>query len=504
MYQEVPWTAQADFPILGVLQLLPLAMTVLIALLRRSLPIFPLGLAGAVAELLLALELWNRFDHRQAAFQFAERYPILGSFQYQAAVDGMAVLFILLCAFLTLIVILYNLAAHPSKPPAHSMILIFTVEAALMSQFATVDLMWYALASGVQLILVGGLQWDLVTSSPEKGRALARYLIFMTVSTVLLLAGAVLLGWNHDQAAGGWSFGLAELSRVTIQPQISSLVFFLIFYALAIRIPLFPLHGWLPLTAEHGTLVVAPVFLLGLKTGIYGLLRFVFPLMKDAVVQWHGFVVGIAVAGVFYAAVLALMETNLRRLLAFAVISHTGIMAVGLFSLGHTAFQGGVLLAANFGLAITGLLITSSFVYVRTGTMLLTRLGGLFDTLPVIGTAFLIAGFSTIGMPGTPSFDGVHLVLEAAIGRFGALVTIPTALGNVAAAGFLLRAFQRAFLSPRPAEETEPLRPPALLERFIALSVILVLLITGFHSEPWMELTEKSLEGLGALYGGHP
>jgi NADH-quinone oxidoreductase subunit M len=286
--------------------------------------------------------------------------------------------------------------------------------------------------------------------------------------------------------------------------EIQSVIFFLLFYGLGIRIPLFPLHGWLPLVAEHGTIAVAGIFLLGLKTGIYALVRFVLPLLPDAVIRWHDWVVAFALAGIFYAATLALMQINLRRMLAFAVISHTGVLMIGLFSLSHAGFQGSILLSITFGTATAGLLLMSGFVFRRTRTLLLPRLGGLFSHLPVIGTAFLVAGLSIIGMPGTPGFDAVHLLLEAAILEFGAMVTIAAALGNVAAAAFLLWAFQRAFLAPL-ADDVPAynLEPPSGMERSIAVMIIVILLGSGFYSKPWLGLLQHSFDGLTALYQGN-
>lgn len=499
IYEEVLWTAQSEFPLLALLQLLPLAMAILIVSMRKHPLVFPIGVLGAVAELLLSIVLFARFDHNSTAMQFAERYPILGPFHYHAAADGITVLFALLTAFLTFIIVLYG-RVRPLEPTWRFQAVVFAVTSALMSQFVAVDMLWFTLASGVQLVLVGYLLWGWATS-PHRDLAFTRYLQFMGIGFALLLMGVLLLGWNHAELTGGrWSFELYALAKAPIQPAYQSVIFFLVLYGLGIRIPLFPLHGWLPLTAVHGTVAVAPVFLLGLKTGIYGLLRFVFPLMGEAVLQWHEFVVAFAVAGIFYAAVLASMQVNMRRLLAYAVVSHTSILVIGLFSLGHNAFQGGVLLSVNFGLAIAGLLFMTGFVFSRTGTMLLPRLGGLFDRLPIIGTAFLIAGLSIIGMPGTPGFDAVHLVLEAAIERFGAGVTIIAALGNVAAAGFLLWAFQRAFLAHRQEGAKLDIEPAKPLERIIAVTVIAVLLIAGFYSEPWLELIGNSVEGMSALY----
>jgi NADH-quinone oxidoreductase subunit M len=229
------------------------------------------------------------------------------------------------------------------------------------------------------------------------------------------------------------------------------------------------------------------------------MLRFVMPVAPEAVLAWHTIIAAFAVTGVFYAAILALLQRNLRTLLAFAVVSHTSLAVLGLFSLHPLAFQGATLLAVNFGLAATVLLFMTGFVYRRTRTTSLDQLGGLFDRIPYIGLTFLAGGLAVVGMPGTPGFDAAHLVLEAGINRFGALPTVAAALGNVLAAGFLLWAFQKAFLAPRqeagPAiERTQP------MEYVIAAVVTAVLFGTGFYLEPWFRLIETPLQGLARLF----
>jgi NADH-quinone oxidoreductase subunit M len=175
-----------------------------------------------------------------------------------------------------------------------------------------------------------------------------------------------------------------------------------------------------------------------------------------------------------------------------------------LFSLTQQAFEGSVILSLTFGLAIASLLFTTGLIYRRTKTTLLPKLGGLFDQIPLIGAAFLVASLAIIGMPGTPGFDAAHLVLEAAIERFGALLTIAAALGNVAAAGFLLWAFQRAFLARAPdglsARAVERATPPELV---VTGLVLVVLLGAGFYSEPWMALIDQPLKSLSDLYSSH-
>jgi NADH-quinone oxidoreductase subunit M len=211
---------------------------------------------------------------------------------------------------------------------------------------------------------------------------------------------------------------------------------------------------------------------------------------------------GFATAGVFYAAGLAFLQTNLRRLLAFAVVSHTGLIVMGLFTLHEPGLQGALLLSVNFGLAAAALLLMVGLVHRRTRTSRLDRLGGLFDTLPAMGVAFLAAGLAVVGMPGTPGFDAAHLVLEAAMARFGALLTVATALGNVVAAGFLLWAFQRAFLAPR-AAGLPSIEPANRRELALASAIIAVLLFAGFYMEPWMTLVEMPTQALAARLGSH-
>jgi NADH-quinone oxidoreductase subunit M len=499
----IHWSNQIGYPILTLLQLLPLATVLLLWLFRRHALLVPMGIGAALLELLLAINLWRHYDSSINSMQFCESLRLLPSVSYQSGVDGISIVFILLTGLLTLLVALYG-TVRELKPFSRLYMAIFAVQASLMGMFVTLNLLWFVLLSAVQIGLIGYLLWRW-GSSPDKEMAMRRFYQFMSVSILLLISGTLLLGWNYaDSHQGSWSFDLIQLAHTPVSETFRSVTFFLLFYGLAIRTPLFPLHGWLPMVAEHGNVAIAPTLLLGLKIGIYGLLRFVLPLLPTAVIEWHNYVVAFALCGIFYAAFLAMMQDNLRRLLAYAVISHTGILVLGVFSLEHAAFMGSVILSLTFGLALAALVFTTGLLYRRTNTTLLTNLGGLFDNLPFLGITFLIGGLAIIGMPGTPGFDAAHLILESAIHKFGALVTIASALGNVAAAGFLLWAFQRAFLAPRPSG-SQPFQVIAIskAEVFVVSVLILVLLSAGFYIEPWLKLIDQPLSSLSALYTPH-
>ena len=497
---EIHWASQSAYPILSLLQIVPMLGLFVLYGFRKSPYLITIGIVITLIEMMFAIDLYRHFDQSNSAMQFSEQLSLLAPLSYHAAVDGMSVLFILLTGLLSILVMLYG-SIVPIARPKHLPFMILAIEATLMSLFTTVDLLWFTMMSFIEFTLISYMlhRW---ATSPERDLALTRYLQFMLTGILLFGIGISMLGWNYTHETGNaWTFDLFLLKDVTVNENISSIIFFLLFYGLAIRVPIFPMHGWLPLVAEHGTVAIAPVFLLGLKVGIYALIRFVLPLLPDAVIEWHEFIVTIAVAGVFYAAVMAMMQVNLRRLLSFAVVSHTSVLIIGLFSLNQIAFEGGIMLSINFGLATSGLLFMTGFVFWRTRTMLLQKLGGLFDYIPLIGITFLISGLSIVGMPGTPGFDSAHLILEASIHRFGALITIAAALGNVVAAGFLLWAFQRAFLSPKVGTwDKKATRPASTHEKILSAIIIITLLTTGFYSEPWLGLIENSMHGLGELY----
>jgi NADH-quinone oxidoreductase subunit M len=497
---ELFWNQHAAWPLLATLQLLPLVGAALLLKLGERPLSITLGRGLALAQLLLAVLLYSQFDGHAAGYQFAERLDLPGPLDYHAGADGVTVLFVLLSALIVFLVTLYGLVRGLAEP-ARLLAVVLATQGVMMSMLTTLNLLWFVLAAGAELLLLGHLvgYWS---TSPDKERATARFFQFQSVGLAMLLLGVLILGWSrHDLTGGAWTFDLMDLAGQPVPRDLGAVVFFLLFYGLGVRTPIFPLHGWLPTVAQHGSVAVAPALLLGVKVGIYGLVRFVLPLLPEVVAAWYPYVTGFAAAGVFYAALLAFQQTNLRRLMAFAVVSHTSLVVIGLFSLDHVALQGALLLAANFGLAATAMMLMTGFVYRRTRSTRLDKLGGLFDRLPLIGLTYLVAGLAIIGMPGTPGFDAAHLVLEAAIHRFGALPTVAAALGNVAAAGFLLWAFQRAFLAPAPAGRGTAIERAGPVETLIAAILVGVLLWSGFHMAPWLDLVDAPMKALAERFG---
>ncbi len=501
MIAEISWSSQSAFPLLGTLVALPLVFMTLAWTVRSSRQAFLLGVCGSLLELALSVWLLAHFRMDTADLQFVERIPITSLLSYHLGVDGIGILFVLLTALLTLLVILHGEIVD-ERPAGIYVASVFAFQAVLMGLFLSLDLLEFWVICALELIPATFIlkRWG---NGLGRDKAVSRYLQHMSGALALMLAGILILGWQHADATGFWSFALTDLLAAPLDKRNQDIAFMLLLFGLAPRLGLFPFHAWLPKVAQYGPLATLCVFLVGLKAGIYGLLRFVLPLTPDAAEAWKGFVVILAVTGIFYGALLALMQINLRRLLAFAAVSHTGVLAIGAFCLNRAGLQGALLLAINFGAAAAGLLFATGILSRSTRSTLLPRLGGMFDLLPLVGLTFLVAALSTMAMPGTPGFDAAHLLMEGAIESHHWGIAVVVASGSVASAGFLLWAFQRAFLARRRDNALHPEKIRlSLPELTLTAAICAVLLGVGFYSRPWLELVDTSLTRL-ALHLEH-
>jgi NADH-quinone oxidoreductase subunit M len=482
-------------PILSALIALPLLAMAVAWTVRSARQAFLLGVSAATVELALSAWLLAAFRADSPELQFVERIPVTSFLSYHVGVDGVSILFVALTALLTLLVILYAEIVDES-PAGLYVASVFAFQAVLMGLFLSIDLLEFWAASALELIPASFIlnRWSF---SRKRDLALQRYLQNMAGGLGMMLAAILILGWHHAEASGAWSFALADLLETPLAHSRQALAFMLFFYALSVRMALFPFHAWLPVVAQHGPLTTLCVFLVGLKLGIYALMRFVLPLFPEAAREWKSFIVGLAVAGIFYAALLALMQINLRRLLAFSAVSQTGMLVIGVFCLNREGLRGSLLLGINFGVAASALLFVTGVLHRSTQTTYLPRLGGMFDTLPLLGLTFLLASLSTMAMPGTPGFDAAHLMLEGAIETHNWGVAVAMASGSVASAAFLLWAFQRAFLAKR---RDAALRPEkirlSLPEAVLVGALCSVQLGVGFYTEPWLRIIDGSLTKL--------
>jgi NADH-quinone oxidoreductase subunit M len=325
----------------------------------------------------------------------------------------------------------------------------------------------------------------------------------------MVLAGFLMFGFGVMITTDVLSFDWLVLKENDVKLEYATLIFFLLFFGFAIRMPLFPFHGWLPVLAEQGTVASVSIFLVSLKLGVYGAMRFLIPLLPEVAEEWTWFAVTLCLAGVFYGALLALMQINMRRLLAFAIISQTGLLVIGIFDFNKYGMEGSILLSITYGLAAAGMFFSLGMIYKRTHTAYIPRLGGIYDMNAAIAVLFVVCALSTMVMPGTPGFDGIHLLLEGTIKGQGWLVAIAILIGNVLAVGLLLRAFQQIFIAS-PKRYQGPFKsaiqgatlPSPRNEWAIAIVICAILITVGMHTSPWLNIIDQNIQSISGTYSG--
>jgi len=273
----------------------------------------------------------------------------------------------------------------------------------------------------------------------------------------------------------------------TGSPQFIALAILLaLIIGFAAKIPVFPLHTWLPMVAMEGPLAVGAL-LVGLKLGVYGLIRFAVPLAPGIAPELHWLLAGLGVIGILFGAVAALVQTNLRRMLAYAGVSHVGLVVLGLASFRTEGLQGAVLQTLNFTLAAGGLFLLTGFLHRRTGSTDVLSLGGAARTMPRLAALFLLFALASLGVPGTSGFPAELLLLVSALTTHAG-AGLAALFGVVIGAAYMLDMYRRAFLGPvtTPAvAEAVDLRPRELA---MALGLALVIFAVGFFPGVFLDL----------------
>jgi NADH-quinone oxidoreductase subunit M len=496
------WPESAPFPLLTTLTLVPLAAMLAVLFARSPVAALRLGFAGTLLTLGLCIYLLSVFDAGNPGIHLVEQVHV-GWLSYSVGVDGANILFIPLTAVLTLLALVYTLITRHVADRLFVACLL-GYEGILIGAFAALNVMQFWLWSVLELIPVVLLTIHAGTGHNRRSVA-ALFLQYWGSGLLMTLAGFLFLAFGLIDAEHALTFDWLTLKQNNAYLHDEVLIFVLLFFGFAIRMPLFPFHGWLPLLAEHGTVASGAIFMVGLKLGIYAVIRFILPMVPGVAEQWAGFVLTLSLISIFYGALLALMQINIRRLLAFAVVSHTGMLVIGIFCFNEYGLEGSLLLSIAYGLATAGMLFSVGLIYERTRTAFIPRLGGLFDTNSTIALLFLISALSTMVMPGTPGYDAAHLLIEGVIEEDGWLIAIAILIGNVLAAAFLLRAFQQVFIAT-PKRVHQPYgstHHPVLKERIIAVAICGLLIVTGFYTTPWLNYIDQEATDTTAHYPMH-
>ena len=320
----------------------------------------------------------------------------------------------------------------------------------------------------------------------------------MLTGGVPLLFGFLLLAFNHaGTASGGMThallFSYPELLVSPLPAELQTAVFFLLLLGFAVKAPIFPLHTWLPTVAMEGPASIAAI-MTGLKLGVYGLIRFMVPLAPAAAQEFHWLLAGLGVIGILYGALLALIQTNLRPMLAFSSLSHVGLVLLGISAFTLQGIQGALFQLLNFTVVAGGIFLLSGFLHHRVGSTDVVSLGGVAQRMPLLTAGFFLFGLAAMGVPGSSGFPAEFLLILSALdSHTGA--GLAALAGVVLGAACFLGAFRRAFLGPM--HNSAVIETVDLRRRELAVMLVLgaLILAGGLFPNAVLELTRLTSEG---------
>ena len=437
-------------PLLTLSWGLPLAGALLLLLIgnadgRRNSLFRWLALAISVAEFVLTLAIWAAFDPASADFQFVERVPWIPAFgiDYFVGVDGISLLLVVLTGFLTPIALLSSWEGVDKKVKEFS-IFILVLEAAMIGVFVSLDLFLFYVFWDAMLIpmyfLIGIWGYD------QRIYAAVKFMLYTMAGSVLMLVAILGLAFLHSEATGMYSFDLLKLYALEIAPRTQQWFFLAFAVAFAIKVPLFPFHTWLPdahvQAPTAGSIILAGVLL---KMGTYGLVRFAFPLFPDAAAVFAPWIAVLAVIGIIYGALVAMVQPDMKKLVAYSSVSHLGFVVLGICAMNTQGVQGAVYQMLAHGISTGGLFLLVGMLSDRRHTRQIAEFGGLRNVMPRLTAAFLIITLASIGMPALNGFIGEFLTMMGAY-LWDPRLVVGAGLGVILSAVYMLGLFQKVYL----------------------------------------------------------
>lgn len=488
---------QTGLPILTIVVFLPLGGAIPIAFFRRSdrLLIRTWTLLVALVEFAVSLLLIVGFQTGVAAPQFVERVPWVPGvgIQYYLGVDGVSLAMVLLTTFLTLVAVIGSWGAMDTERCKEYAAFLLLLEVGVLGSFVALDLIlffafWEAMLVPAYL-LVG------ICGGGRRIYAAYKFFLYTAVGSLLMLIGILAVYVVHLRQTGVATFDIFALAEAPMPAGAQIWPFLAFALAFAIKVPIWPLHTWLPdLYSEtpFGAMVLVTMLV---KVGAYGFIRFAIPLFPAAALSLAPFIAALGLVGIIYAGLSAFVQRDFVLVIAYSSIAHLGFIVLGIFEFNHQAVEGAVVQMVNHGISAGALFLIAGMIYARTGSTSFDSLGGIAAKWPVLGAFGLIAMLSSVGLPGLNGFVGEFLIVYGTfISRQGYAVV--AALGIIIAAVYLLTLFRRAMHGPvLPA-----LSGPDLSGREVVALIPLVILMVGIglYPAPLLNSLEASVDRVTA------
>jgi NADH-quinone oxidoreductase subunit M len=479
------------FPVLGVLVILFIPRD-------RPNAIRWTALIASTITFVISLVMLSQFDSSDPGLQMAIRRPwfrLAGvEIEYSLGVDGLSILLILLTTLLTPISILSTWTAIEERLKEF-MAFFLLLEVGMVGVFVALDLFLFYIFWEFTLVpmyfLIG------IWGGPRRIYAALKFFLYTMAGSILMLLAILWLGLRFE------TFSVPDLiAQGNIPPDIQTWLFLAFAAAFAIKVPMWPLHSWLPdahvEAPTAGSVILAGVLL---KMGTYGFLRFNIPMFPEAAARYAPWMAVLAVIGILYGAAVSYAQRDVKKLVAYSSVSHLGFVVLGLFALNPQGIQGGILQMVNHGLSTGALFIIVGMIYERRHTREMDDFGGLWRVMPVYAALTLVVTLSSMGLPGLNGFVGEFTILLGSFGSeaigsgwFAGLA----AIGVILAAIYLLFMFQKLFLGPLDKEENRTLKDLTWREVVTLVPLILLIFWIGLYPRPFFNLMAPAVDKLVA------
>jgi NADH-quinone oxidoreductase subunit M len=457
------------------------------------------SLIAATAELILSLNVLMQFQRNDSIqFGFSEVWIESIGLNFSIGLDGISLLLILLTTTLTPFIILSTFNKQQQNPSSFYG-LILLMQSALIGVFTAQDGLLFYLFWEMALIPIYFI--CLMWGGENRSRITFKFFVYTLGGSLLMLVGIIYL---YYATPGAHTFQMDALYAAgqALTPAEQGWIFWALFVAFAIKMPVFPFHTWQPDTYTvapvEGTMLLSGIML---KMGLYGLIRWILPVVPAGVQEWGLTAVILSVIGIIYASCLAIVQKDYKRLIAYSSIAHVGLISAGILTLQNTGVQGAMIQMLSHGILAFGLFYCVEIISSRTNTRMLADLGGIRNIAPVFSTVFIILTLGSISLPLTSGFTGEFLLLNSLFQYqwiLGSLAGLTIILGAV----YMLRSYQQSVLGDVKVI-TGTFADLNLNEKLVIFPIAALVLIMGVFPTPFLEISEASVEKIVTIYSNY-